>query len=323
VDLVRKIGSKANFGAAVFPSPESAGDPLSCVPGHEVFATQPGDTPGTTNCAGDGMVTLGFAGATSLPSGVSPSGGTPTAATLHGLVPTLAALPGRTALVLATDGGPNCNENATCDMAHCIPNIEQDPYCNPAINCCGGDAGYTSAKCLDAEPTKNAVLELKSAGIATYVIGIPGSAPYRDLLDELAAAGGTARSGEPAYYDVEGLDELDTVLSAIGSKVLLSCHLTLSSRPPDLTDVRVFLDQMRLTYGSPDGWSFGGELDGGADREEAGVAPEAGTEGGDPIDGGAASPIAIDLQGRACTDLMSGRVRAVQVVSGCPPDIPR
>jgi hypothetical protein len=315
VDLVRKIGSRANFGAAVFPAPEAAGDPSSCLTGREVFSTRAGDTPGTTTCSGDGPVTAGFAGATSLPSRVTPAGGTPTAATLWGLVDTLAALPGRTAVVLATDGGPNCNEAAVCDAAHCIPNIERAPSCDLGTNCCAGDAGFTSTMCLDQDPTKRAVAELLQHGISTYVIGIPGSAPYRALLDELAVAGGTARAGDPAYYDVQSLTELDEVLSSIGATVLLSCHLTLQHAPPDPSEVRVFLDKMRLTYDSPDGWSFGG-------RADAGSAGASGT-GADAVDAGGANLVTIELLGRACSDLLSGRIREVQVVSGCPADIPR
>jgi len=313
VDLVRRIGSQANFGAAVFPDPATAGDPFSCTAGGEVFATQAGDTPGSATCSLDGLTTLGFAGATSLPSGVPPSGGTPTAATLRTIIPILEALPGKTALVLATDGGPNCNDGARCDAAHCIPNIEQVPGCDQGFNCCLGDGGAGATMCLDDQPTKDAVTELHDHGIATYVIGIPGSAPYQALLDELAIAGGTARAGNPSYYDVQSLTELDGVLSSISSTVLLSCHLTLRTKPPNPNDVRVFLDKVRINYGSPDGWSFGSEADAGSD---GGASSEADGDAG-------STPFTIDLHGAACSDLLAGRVREVQVVSGCPPEIPR
>jgi hypothetical protein len=315
VDLVRKIGSKANFGAAVFPAPEGAGNGASCLEGHEVFATHAGDVSGAAGCSSNGPVTRGFAGAIALPSRIPPAGGTPTASTLRALVPTLASLPGKTAVVLATDGGPNCNEAASCDAAHCIPNIEHAEGCDSAVNCCTADGGFTAKMCLDDEPTKTAVAQLREHGIATYVIGIPGSAPYRALLDDLARAGGTARAAEPAYYDVASLTELDQVLAAIGGALLLSCHLTIEKAPPDPTEVRVYLDKTRLTYGSPDGWAWSPVA------PDAGEA-ESGSDGSGTSDAGTAG-VAIDLRGTACSDLLSGRVREVQVVSGCPPEIPR
>jgi hypothetical protein len=43
LDVVRKIGSRANFGAAIFPGIN--GD--SCMVGAEIMSTRPGNAPGT------------------------------------------------------------------------------------------------------------------------------------------------------------------------------------------------------------------------------------------------------------------------------------
>ena len=204
VRLVQSLGPKVSVGAAVFPGPQVS-LAHACLAGEEVFKT----TPGQPTPAGRAMTRTGhpaFSRAISLPAGSAPVGSTPTAATLNAILPGLAALPGQTAVVLATDGGPNCNATANCDEANCIPNIEHDPPgCTTGVNCCteaiaGPDA---SRNCLDSLATKNAVMALHDKGIKTFVVGVPGSSPYAALLDDLAVAGGTARLGTTAYYDVE------------------------------------------------------------------------------------------------------------------------
>ena len=176
VALVRRLGAQVNVGAAIFPGPLVNPDD-GCTTGQEVLPTRPGDPLQTGACNVDGQVTRAFSASISLPSGTLPVGGTPTSATLARLLPTLAALPGRTVVLLATDGGPNCNTGAICDASKCIPNIEQAPACTPDINCCS-PALFGPASCLDDVATLAAVGALAQRGIRTYVVGIPGSAPY-------------------------------------------------------------------------------------------------------------------------------------------------
>jgi hypothetical protein len=317
--LVRTLGPRANIGAAYFPGP-LVGPTNPCAVGEEIFPTQPGDALPSGNC-GDGPITRAFNNAIVPPGGAY--GNTPTAATLNALLPTLEKLSGKSAVILATDGGPNCNDSATCDASKCIPNIEQQ--CQPAgANCCTAAAAGAGA-CLDEEPTRAAVAALFAHEIPTYVIGIAGSAPYASLLDELALAGGTARPMEPAYYDVEHLDELDAVLTSIGTKVVLSCHLRLESVPPQRSLVNVYLDREQLAYGSPDGWHWSDDIDGGligASFNDANIGDEAGVPeaSDDSADGGT---LQIDLVGGACDALTAGQVEQVQIVFGCPTAIIR
>jgi hypothetical protein len=153
-------------------------------------------------------------------------------------------------------------------------------------------------------------------GIKTYVVGIPGSSPYATLLNQLAVAGGTARAGmSTSYYDVEHISELDDVLASIGATVTSSCHVKLAAPPLDSHLVNVYLDGHQLNFGA-DGWTW-------ADVD-AGSADDA----GDAVDLAEATPppvphTAIDLVGTACEMLTSGRYRRLQVVYGCPTDIPR
>ena len=351
VALVRRLGSQVNVGAAVFPGQVDAGE--GCTTGAEVFPTRPGDPLPTGACTIDGEVTRAFSRSISLPSGTLPVGGTPTAATLARLLPTLTALPGRTVVLLATDGGPNCNRIAVCDATKCIPNIEQAPSCTPDVNCCSQALGGPTS-CLDDVATLAAVGALARNGIRTYVVGIPGSAPYATLLDELARTGGTARpagSGGAAYYDVDRLTELDDILAAIGSTVVLSCHLHLETPPREMSLVNVYLDRQLVEYGGPDGWVWtplgdggtgdGGIAEGGAtdadkDASDAQVDEDAPGAADAPMpresaDGDATAPEAstrmprqdLDLLGASCERLMSGKVRQVQVVFGCPTVTPK
>jgi hypothetical protein len=354
VALVRRLGAQVNVCAAVFPGRVVNPDD-GCATGEEVFPTRPGDPLQTGACSIDGEVTRGFSRTISIPSGTVPVGGTPTAATLARLLPTLAGLSGRTVVILATDGGPNCNSAAMCDATKCIPNIEQFPQCTPDVNCCSPALGGPTS-CLDDVATLAAVGALARRGIKTYVVGIPGSAPYATLLDELARSGGTARpagSGGAAYYDVDHLTELDDILAAIGSTVVLSCHLHLDTPPREMSLVNVYLDRQLVEYGAPDGWVWTNLGDAGAadagGANEAGVtdarqdggesdgeepdapSPEDASTPGEDADTDAAvldaSPRAqrqdLDLLGASCERLMSGKVRQVQVVFGCPTVTPK
>jgi hypothetical protein len=308
ISLVRSLGPQANVGAAVFPG-RAVSETNPCARGEEVFMTQPGDALPSGSC-GDGLVTRAFTVA------VSPAGGafgsTPTASTLTNLLPTLDRLSGRTFVILATDGGPNCNASATCAADKCIPNIEGQ--CQPGLNCCTQET-FGPQACLDEDPTRDAVGALFSHHIPTYVIGIPGSGPYSALLEQLALAGGTARPMHPAYYDVLHLAELDEVLASIGAKVVLPCHLRLEAPPPNRALVNVYIDRELLTYGSEDGWIWSDFGDAGAD-EESEAEPL-------PAEAGASSQVELDLVGAACDKLASGKVSQVQIIFGCPTAIVR
>jgi hypothetical protein len=127
-----------------------------------------------------------------------------------------------------------------------------------------------------------------------------------------------------SYYDVEHISELDDVLASIGATVTLTCEVHLAASPPDSNFVNIYLDGQLVKYG-PDGWTWGPlQPDGGTpDDSDARDASEADAEG--PIgSGNAAAPhTEIDLVGTACSKLKSGKYRKLQVVFGCPTDIPR
>ncbi len=221
-----------------------------------------------------------------------PYGGTPTAATLTALQPTLSALPGRTIVVLATDGAPNCNLAANCSAAECSLTIEkqsvQGKACTTSFNCC--DSAIVpdgQLSCIDGDATEAAVAALAAAGIDTYVIGMPGSEYYSTLLDRLAIAGNTARPSPPLYYSTKSHQELTDAIRSIGVEVAISCTIELDEAPPDPELVNVYFDQTLIGYDELDGWAWLDEK-------------------------------TVELRGAACAKLESGDVLQVQVVAGCP-----
>jgi hypothetical protein len=285
-DVVVQIGPRATVGVTVLPA---LADGNGCTSGAEVFSPQQGDAP--AGVAGPVSVKLlGVLGR------IGPEGGTPMATTLQQLPGRIGSLPGKTYVVLATDGGPNCNADAACDTSTCEDNIESLAGCAPTgPNCCQNTAANpngTSLDCLDAAPTISAVQALEAAGIPVYVVGVPGSEPYRALLDELATSGGTARATEPLYYAVDPTDQsaLLDALSAIAAKITASCTLTLNAPPDDPARLNVFLDEKAL--------------------------PQQGADGGSPnwtLDGAT-----VTILGEACQSIQSGAVLDVRVVAGCP-----
>ena len=273
------LGPRAKVGAAVFPDPAQD----SCSPGREVFPPTRGDAPAGTA----GPTEVGFL---ELLGRFSANGGTPTAATLEALAPHIEAIPGKTYVILATDGGPNCDATASCTSEMCTYNIENVPGCPPngMPDCCDPTTGGQPLDCLDAQPTIDAVAALALAGIPVYVVGVPGSAPYASLLDQLATAGGTARATEPLYYAVDTADQaaLYAAMSKIAAKIAGSCILTLDQVPPDPALLNVFLDGKVLPQQGPDGWTLNGTL--------------------------------VTILGASCDAITAGDVLDVRVEAGCP-----
>lgn len=280
VDLVRNLGPLVNVGAAVFPG-NTASD--SCAAGGEVLAVTQGDP--VTGV--DGPTTT----ALRLSTIRNPIGGTPVSSTLEALTPILLALSGETYVVLATDGGPNCNEAAECSADACMLNIEGS--CEPSgTNCCApGSASGGPTFCVDSPATVAAIQALAVAGIHVNVVGIPGSELYAGVLDQMALAGGSQKASSPYYLKVGELGELAGVLSEI-AKVAVKCEFTITDPPSEEGMTNVYLDNEVLPYNDPNGWYW-------------------------------KPPWIVTLVGDACDRLKAGQVKQVQIVSGCPTEMPK
>ena len=281
-DLLRVIGHRVRFGAAIFPA-----RPDSCGPGQEVFAPTVGGLP---PCTGEADPVLAdFLDAFRF---YAPDGTTPTSAALADLRPELEALEGDTYLVVITDGAPNCNYDASCEASECTLNIEGVTIgghaCTGSVNCCDparfGDGA--SGNCVDGDESERQVALLAKHGIPTYVIGMPGAEPYASVLSRLARAGGTARAGSTAYYAVNDRAELEDALYSIGTGLAIKCSIDLDEEPPDPARVNVYFDGELVPADPDDGWSYAGTT-------------------------------RIVVNGQACDELKSGSVIDARALFGC------
>ncbi len=281
-DMLTTVGHRVNFGAAVFPAPQSDG---ACAPGEEVFELRPGDSRVTqTDELGPQLNALLF----NLRK-LTPSGATPVTSTLQELSPMLEALESRTFLFLLTDGAPNCDTDG-CTSDKCIANIESFSFedgsvCDDSLNCC--QPGLLSHLCLDDSGASKELRKLNQGGVRTYIIGFPGSETYAEVLDGMARSAGTAQpDAGTGYYQVEDVEQLAKTLTALGQELSLDCTLELEEEPerPDL--VRVFADDDELQVDDDDGWEW-------------------------------VSEARIDLLGDACETWKSGEWFRIDIVEGC------
>jgi hypothetical protein len=283
-DVLRAIGHRISYGAAVLPAFHNSD---FCATGEQVFAVTRGD-PISADRTQSGPTLQTFL---RLLGSYPPSGNTPVASTLVALTPTLLGLQGRTVAILATDGGPNCNPDARCGADRCILNIERASVggqpCAGSLNCCDPEIVRDGARmCVDEGATVAALDHLAQQGVSTYIVGLPGSDTYADVLNQFAEAGQTARQGLPRYYAALDQLELTAALREILGEVAISCDVVLDAPPPDRKLVNVYFDARVVPQNAAHGWSWLDER-------------------------------TLRVQGDRCDELKRGDVGQVQVLSGC------
>ena len=226
-------------------------------------------------------------------SSTPPGGGTPTALALEHAREYLTGsaaseLEGDTYVLLATDGGPNCNYDLSCEAERCTANL--DDQCS-LPNCCDGNGEY----CLDDEAVVSAIDGLRRAGIQTFVVGIPGTEDYAPLLDDFAEAGGVPNpDAPPSYWAVSadgGVDGLVDVFQSITELLVRSCEIELEREAPapGLVNVAVDCEPIRPSEADGSGW----QLD------------------------GTSVPNLVTLTGPICEEIQSNGAKRVDVVFGC------
>jgi hypothetical protein len=180
----------------------------------------------------------------SLLINTQPGGQTPTAQALQTAGIILVgerAAKGARAVVLATDGAPNCNsalDPSTCACA------DSSRRCNAAT------------LCLDDVRTVNAVAGLAVLGIPTWVLGIQDSSTTAiGVLNAMARAGGRARPGATSYYAVTSESALDTALTDIRNQVG-ACVFLSSSVPSEGGRIDVQVDGVSVPADPVDGWAW-------------------------------------------------------------------
>lgn len=196
---------------------------------------------------------LGNVGAMlSLVSGSPPGGATPTADALDVAARSLLAVraaTGARAMVLATDGSPNCN--SALDPRTCA--------CTDARTC------RRSEQCLDDARTVQRIASYTAAGLPTYVIGIqnPGETQNNAVLDAMAEAGGRPKSGAHHFYAATSEAELDAALVAVRDQLGACTYLT-SSVPSAEGTIVVAIDGVLVPYdpSGANGWRWANRANG-------------------------------------------------------------
>jgi hypothetical protein len=285
-NVLKVLGHRVNYGAAIFPGLAGV---TGCEAGDELVKVGPGDPP---SYAREGKTGPRLRNLLDELAVADVDGGTPAAPTLLKMRDTLRELSGDTFVVLITDGAPNCNLDLECSASDCIPNIEGftsgGMQCTPSVNCCAPSTQNPQANlsCVDSQASLDAVQALSDVGIRTFVVGMPGSEPYENLLNAMAETGGTARSGPSKYYPVADTEALEQSLTAIAASVAISCDIPLDYEPPDRDFVNVYFDGEVVEYDSQMGWEW--------------------TEDGH-----------VSIRGAACEQLSRGGVLEVQILAGC------
>ena len=173
-------------------------------------------------------------------SGAVPAGGTPTAAALNNAADSLNALGDPDSprfIVLATDGGPNCNYGLSATPACTCTSAAPAACCTNAPSPC-----YFGQSCLDDQKTLAVITALRDQGIDTFVIGLQGSGEYETLLDQMADAGGRPQQGgTTSYYAASNPVELQAALQTIAVSVI-SCQIALGKAPDYPDGVLVYVD---------------------------------------------------------------------------------
>lgn len=291
--VVKEIGHRVKYGLATFPGESNDDEIRGCAAGTEAIEVQEGDALECINLPPNGPVYTSFVRKLLR---ISADGGTPLSPTLEALGPRLLAREDQTAVVLITDGAPNCNAEFYCDAEECAYNRygvtividgEELP-CDDSTNCCSeDDTGSPDAhlQCIDQSSSVSEIEALSQAGIPTYVIGVLGTEDFDDVMNELAEAGGRAREGSRKYYDVGSLAELTDAVRAIGRDLTQTCEIELEEPPVVEDRFNVYFDAELVPSDPENGWTL--------------------------------SDGVVTLHGDACEAIESGSVDQIQLLSGC------
>lgn len=258
----------------------------------------------------------------------TPGGGTPTAAALARAYQYFSTGPGADLegdrfVLLATDGGPNCNPDATCGIEACTVNIDKQCM-NPAVNCCATNR----AGCLDDVATQAQIEMLRSIGVDTFVVGLAGTDEYAEQLNAFAEAGGRPRQGTPEKYfkvDAKGSAEgLVEVLNEITTQLVQSCDLQLAKAPPDVNEVNVAVDCEIVPWGSPSEDPMDPEPPMGGNGGQGGMSSDPpASDDPDTVSSywwldDSTDPPTIRLGGEVCSRIANEGVERIDVLLGCP-----
>ncbi len=206
------------------------------------------------------QVTIGFSKVNAILYHLNkavPLGGTPTGAAISNAAQSLKDLGSKSTrkyLILATDGGPNCNYLISA-ASGCQCTLPDKKYCCTSYT----QTCYSGHTCLDQTNTLKVISDLHSLEkISTFVIGLDGTDEYKSLLNEMAKSGGVPLTGGTAsYYSASDLEGLKSALKTIVGSVI-SCEIQLESVPKQPDQVLIFLDGQKVVRDKTkkNGWDY-------------------------------------------------------------------
>jgi uncharacterized protein YegL len=210
-----------------------------------------GDACGVTSGVEVQIGTTSVAAIQAKITSTQPGGNTPTAQAIAAATSYLTTVKDQNTkyILLATDGEPNCASGGNA-----TPNVQG---------------------------TVDAITAAKAAGFLVYVIGMGPQAALTNL-QSFAAAGGTTN-----YFPATSPQALTDAFASI-SKAVTTCTFNLSSTPPDVNNIAVYLDKNLVAKDGANGWTLG------------------------------ANSLTIVLNGSTCDKITSGSASQVQVLFGCP-----
>lgn len=217
-----------------------------------LFFPEVGDACGTGGVPDLTPIPSGAASVLSLFGAAGPGGRTPTAAAMMVAQRYFETHrdPGRPqAVVLATDGAPNCNPDLDRRTCRCTGGAGLPVGCTEA------------ALCLDDARAVTSITALASIDVPTYVIGIDGD-PDPELsrvLTRLAVAGGRPNPLDPGrgYYSVTRPTDLGAALTVIEASIA-RCTLELEGPAPMDAPTTVTIDGDVIPHDPTrtDGWEW-------------------------------------------------------------------
>lgn len=178
----------------------------------------------------------------------SPVGGTPTAPALQLAAQEISSSRAvARAIVVATDGAPNCN--AALDPDTCVCTSSRPDACTQTND---------GTNCLDDTRTIQAITGIfDNRKIPVYVIGIGVTGGFATTLDAMAVAGGRPRAGSPKYYAADTPAELTEAFTVVRDSVAKCSYITPSS-PDDPNAITVEIAGQLLVRdpNHVDGWDW-------------------------------------------------------------------
>lgn len=242
------------------------------------------------------------------PAGLTPTSDALDAALAYFTSGAGALLKGEKYVLLATDGGPNCNESLGCGDEECT--LALDGLCDTG-KCCEG--GSSPLWCVDHLATRDKIASLRDNNVKTIVVGIPGTEAYTSWLNGFADAGDAVApsaetEGGAHYYEVAasgGVGALKKTFSDITVSLVNSCRIQLSETPPSTSVwlVNVALDCSAI----PQGGGTTGAAGAGGEEDPVNWFVDESTD-----------PPTIEVQGTYCDRIKKG-VDRIDIIVGCPP----